>query len=68
MAGVCENVGISEAFPAFIADQVAGVGIGFSLAVLLIRFLIEFTCFSVKTATESSIRSSSRSAVETLLT
>ena len=68
MARVCEDVEISGAFPAFIADQVTGVGIGFPLAVLLICFLTESACFKVETVTESSIQSSSRSAVETSLT
>jgi len=65
---VSENIGINEAFPVFTADQVAVVGIGFPLAILLICFLIEFACFSIEIITESSIWSSSRSAVETLLT
>lgn len=68
MTRVCENVGISEAFPAFIADRVAGVGIGFLLVALLIHFLIESACFRVETATESSMQSSSRSAIKTSLT
>jgi len=68
LAGVSENIGISEAFPAFTADQVAVVGIGFPLAILLMCFLIEFTCFSMEIVTESSIWSSSRSAIEILLT
>jgi len=55
LAGVCKNVGINEAFPVFIADWVAGVGIGFPLAILLICFLIEFACFSVETTIESNI-------------
>jgi len=55
LAGVSENIGISEAFPAFTADQVAVVGIGFPLAILLMCFLIEFACFSIEIVTESSI-------------